>query len=51
MVHALDPGTAAHSSQAWLVPVLAPGRELPEWVHPTVEGHAATASALGAAVR
>ncbi|WP_434965827.1 SGNH/GDSL hydrolase family protein [Janibacter indicus] len=51
MAHGIDPRTAADNSQAWLVPVLAPGRELPEWVHPTVEGHTATASALTAALR
>ena len=50
-MHALDQRTAADNSQAWLVPVLAPERELPEWVRPTVEGHTATASALSAALR
>ena len=51
MAHGLDPRSVPDNSQAWLVPVLAPGRELPEWVHPTVEGYTASASALSAAMR
>lgn len=48
--HGLDPHVAADNSQAWLVPVLAPGRERPEWVHPTLTGWTATAGALREAV-
>lgn len=48
--HGLDPHVAADSSQAWLVPVLAPGRERPEWVHPTLTGWTATADALRATI-
>lgn len=48
--HGLDPHVAADSSQAWLVPVAAPGRERPEWVHPTLTGWTATAGALRASL-
>lgn len=48
--HGLDPHTVPDNSQAWLVPVAAPGREQPEWVHPTPSGWNATAGALRAAV-
>jgi lysophospholipase L1-like esterase len=48
--HGLDPRTVADQSNAWLVPVGAPGRQQPEWVHPTPDGWAATADALEAAL-
>lgn len=48
--HGLDPRTVADQSASWLVPVAAPGRQQPEWVHPTPDGWAATAEALRAAV-
>ncbi len=48
--HGLDPHTVPDNSAAWLVPVLAPGTQLPEWVHPTADGYAASASALLAAM-
>lgn len=48
--HGLDPRTVADQSNAWLVPVAAPGRQQPEWVHPTQDGWNATAGALYAAV-
>jgi lysophospholipase L1-like esterase len=48
--HGLDPRTVADQSAAWLVPVAAPGRQQPEWVHPTADGWAATADALEAAL-
>jgi hypothetical protein len=48
--HGLDPRTIADQSAAWLVPVAAPGRQQPEWVHPTADGWAATADALEAAL-
>ncbi len=44
--HGLDPRSTPDNSDAWLVPVLAPGRQQPEWVHPTVDGYAASATAL-----
>lgn len=44
--HGLDPRSTPDNSDAWLVPVLAPGRQQPEWVHPTQEGYAASATAL-----
>ena len=46
LTHGLDPRTTPDNSQAWLVPVLAPGSQLPEWVHPTQQGYAATAEAI-----
>lgn len=48
--HGLDPHTVPDNSNAWLVPVAAPGSQEPEWVHPTPDGWAATAGALYAAV-
>jgi len=44
--HGLDPRSTPDNSAAWLVPALAPGRQLPEWVHPTVDGYEASATAL-----
>ena len=49
--HGLDPSSEPDNSAAWLVPPLAQDRELPEWVHPTSEGHAASAAALRRAMR
>lgn len=49
-VHGLDPHVVADNSDAWLVPPFAPGREVAEWVHPTLAGWTATASAVRAAV-
>lgn len=49
--HGLDPRSEPDNSEAWLVPALAPGRELPEWVHPTQQGYAASAAALRRAMR
>lgn len=48
--HGLDPRTVGDQSDAWLVPVAAPGRQQAEWVHPTPDGWQATAEALYAAV-
>ena len=48
--HGLDPHATPDDSDAWLVPVLAPGTVQSEWVHPTTDGYAATASALEAAM-
>ena len=48
--HGLDPRSTPDNSDAWLVPVLAPERALPEWVHPTADGYAASADALLAAI-
>lgn len=48
--HGLDPRSVPDNSRAWLVPVLAPGREVPEWAHPTQDGYAASARALAAAM-
>lgn len=48
--HGLDPRTVPDQSASWLVPVAAPGRQQPEWVHPTQDGWNATAGALYAAV-
>lgn len=48
--HGLDPRTVADQSDSWLVPVAAPGRQQPEWVHPTQDGWNATAEAVDAAV-
>lgn len=48
--HGLDPHSAPDNSDAWLVPVGAPGRQLSEWVHPTVRGYEASATALLAAI-
>ena len=50
LAHGLDPHSTPDNSVSWLVPVLAPGRQLPEWAHPTRDGYAATASALTAAM-
>jgi hypothetical protein len=49
-VHGLDPHVVADNSQAWLVPVGTPGRDVAEFVHPTQPGWDATAGALRAAV-
>lgn len=49
-VHGLDPRIVADQSQAWLVPVGSPGRDVAEFVHPTQPGWDATTSALRAAV-
>lgn len=49
-VHGLDPRVVADQSQAWLVPVGSPGRDVAEFVHPTQPGWNATSSALRAAV-
>lgn len=51
MAHGLDPHVTPDNSAAWLVPALAPGRQVPEWVHPTPEGYAATATAVIGAMR
>ena len=48
--HGLDPRTVGDQSNAWLVPVGAPGRQEAEWVHPTPDGWSATAEAVYAAV-
>ncbi|WP_277453129.1 SGNH/GDSL hydrolase family protein [Janibacter sp. DB-40] len=48
--HGLDPRSTPDNSDAWLVPVGAPGAQIPEWVHPTVEGYQASADALLAAI-
>jgi lysophospholipase L1-like esterase len=49
-VHGLDPHVVPDNSNAWLVPVGMPGRDVPEFVHPTQPGWDATAGALRAAV-
>ena len=49
-VHGLDPRVVGDQSNAWLVPVGTPGRDVAEFVHPTQPGWDATASALRAAV-
>ena len=49
--HGIDPHVVADNSNAWLVPVLAPGRELKEFVHPTAAGWGASALALADAMR
>ncbi len=49
--HGLDPSSTPDNTDAWLVPVLAPGTQQSEWVHPTVEGYAASATALTEAMR
>ena len=49
-VHGLDPRVVADQSDAWLVPVGSPGRDVAEFVHPTQPGWDATSSALRAAV-
>lgn len=50
--HGLDPrSTRPDNSDAWLVPVGAPGRAIPEWVHPTPEGWRASADAVLAEIR
>lgn len=49
-VHGLDPHVVADNSNAWLVPVGTPGRDVAEFVHPTRPGWDATAGALRAAV-
>ena len=49
--HGIDPHVVANNSNAWLVPVLAPGRELKEFVHPTAAGWGASALALADAMR
>ena len=48
--HSLDPHVGADNSDAWLVPPLAPGRDVAEWMHPTLPGWTATAGALRAAL-
>ncbi|WP_076263890.1 hypothetical protein [Intrasporangium flavum] len=48
--HGLDPRIVADQSNAWLVPVGTPGRDVAEFVHPTQPGWDATSSALRAAV-
>lgn len=48
--HGLDPRVLADNSDAWLVPVGMPGRDVAEFVHPTQPGWDATAGALRAAV-
>lgn len=49
--HGLDPRSEPDNSDAWLVPALAPDRDPAEWVHPTVDGYAASATALRRAMR
>lgn len=49
-VHGLDPHVVADNSNAWLVPVGTPGRDVAEFVHPTQQGWDATAGALRASV-
>ncbi len=49
-VHGLDPHVVADNSNAWLVPVGTPGRDVAEFVHPTQPGWDATAGALRTAV-
>lgn len=49
--HGLDPHPVADNRAAWLVPVLTPGREYSEWVHPTAAGWVASALALSSAMR
>jgi hypothetical protein len=49
-VHGLDPHVVADNSNAWLVPVGTPGRDVAEFVHPTQPGWDATAGALRDAV-
>ncbi|MFX4287865.1 SGNH/GDSL hydrolase family protein [Janibacter sp. G349] len=49
--HGIDPHVVADNSDAWLVPVLSPGRELKEFVHPTAAGWGASALALADAMR
>lgn len=48
--HGLDPHVVADNSNAWLVPVGTPGRDVAEFVHPTQPGWDATAGALRTAV-
>ncbi len=49
--HGIDPRVVADNRNAWLVPVLHPGREYKEWVHPTSAGWGASALALRGALR
>lgn len=49
--HGLDPRPLASQSDAWLVPILGPGREYYEWVHPSAAGWGASALALVTAMR
>lgn len=49
--HGLDPRPLASQSNAWLVPILGPGREYYEWVHPSAAGWGASALALVTAMR
>jgi hypothetical protein len=49
-VHGLDPHVVADNSNAWLVPVGTPGRDVAEFVHPTQPGWDATSGALRVAV-
>jgi lysophospholipase L1-like esterase len=49
-IHGLDPHVVADYSNAWLVPVGTPGRDVAEFVHPTQPGWDATAGALRDAV-
>lgn len=44
--HGLDPHVVADNTNAWLVPLFAPGRVSAEYVHPTRQGWAASAVAL-----
>ena len=44
--HGLDPHVVADQSQSWIVPPFAPGRDIPEWAHPALDGWTATAAAL-----
>lgn len=48
--HGIDPRVIADNGNSWLVPVLAPGRELTEFVHPTAAGWGVSALALADAM-
>lgn len=49
--HGYDPRTGASNRTSWITPVLAPGTEYKEWVHPRPAGWAASAVALRGALR
>lgn len=50
-VHGIDPRPLSSQANAWLVPILGPGRVYYEWVHPTAAGWGASALSLYAAMR
>lgn len=44
--HGYDPRTGATNRSSWIVPILAPGTQYQEWVHPRPAGWGASAIAL-----